>query len=216
MVRINEYGEIIRDDAPPSISPTPPPSPPAPPPRPPQVRNQGRPGPVLGMMIACAVVLGFLGGIVGFVAGNRWMKTEVPAAGQWNKSIRSFVHTVHIASWSSHPVHHAIQDATIPLRVLLCIAAGIGLMVAVFSDGPPLDNEGCGVLIFLGGVIVLGTALVGAVVRLLFYLLALPVTWFVNELSGPWTGLFLVGFCWAVIGAGIGLPIGGIVANRQR
>src|SRR5262245_50067303 len=112
MVRINEFGEIVRDD-PPANRPRPPA------PSPPPTRNADGPGRVLRMMIVGTVVLGLLGAAAGYGAGARWFRTDLPESGKWYRGVGSFWHAVHIASWSRHPVHHAIQDATMPLRVLL-------------------------------------------------------------------------------------------------
>jgi hypothetical protein len=211
MVRINEFGEIVRDDPKASRGrPSPPPAPP-PPPAPVRPSTDG-PGPViLGSILLGVLLLGGLGALAGYGAGSHWLATESVEPAKWSKSLGSFFHCLFVASWSRHSVHHAIQDVTIPVRILLVVAAGIGVLVAMFGEkNLPSENEIWGPFVGLVFLTVLATMLTNALVRVLVYLLAHPATWFVNEISGPWSGAIVVGLCWAVIGAVIGL-IAGII-----
>ena len=208
MVRINEFGEIIREDAQPPRPPSPPPSAPPPPPR----TGNKNDGVVFGMMILGAVLFGALGALAGYGAGDRWFATNVVESATWGKSFGSFFHSLFIASWSADPVQHAMQDVSIPLRVLLIGVTAIGLLIAVYRDKQPTnDKDGCGMLFGVLVMVLLATALVSLLVRLLIYALTYPVTWFLDAIDGPWAGLFVVGLCWAVIGGVLGLIVGGIM-----
>jgi hypothetical protein len=212
VVRINEFGEIIREDAPPSRSPSPPPS--APPPPPPPSTGNDKGGVVGGMTILGAVLFGALGALGGYGAGERWFATEAVESATWGKGFGTFFHCLFIASWSADPVHHAMQDVSIPLRVLLIGIAGIGLLIACFNQKPPSNEEsgGCSLLFAVLVMVLLGAAGASLLVRLLTYALTYPVTWFLDSIDGPWTGLLVVGLCWAVIGGVLGLIVGGIMA----
>jgi hypothetical protein len=209
VVRINEFGEIIRDDAPAPRPPSPPPS--APPPPPSTGNDKG--GVVFGMMIFGAVVLGGFGALGGYGAGERWFATEAVESATWWKGFGHFFHSLFIASWSADPVQHALQDVSIPLRVLLIAIVAIGLLISVFSEKQtPGENNGYVMLFGVLVMVLLGAALASLLVRLLIYALTYPVTWFLDVIDGPWTGLLVVGLCWAVIGGVLGLIVGGIMA----
>jgi hypothetical protein len=211
VVRINEFGEIIREDVPTPRAPSPPPS--APPPQRPSGTGNDKGGIVGGMMILGAVIFGILGAVGGYGAGERWFATDAVESATWGKSFGTFFHCLFIASWSADPVQHAMQDVSIPLRILLVALIAIGLLISVFSEKPTsTENDGCSMLFGVLIMLVIAGALVSVAVRLLIYALTYPVTWFVDTIDGPWTGLFVVGAVWAVIGGILGLIVGGIMA----
>jgi hypothetical protein len=166
------------------------------------------------MTILGALLFGVFGAVGGYGAGERWFATEVVESATWSKSFGSFFHCLFIASWSADPVQHVMQDVSIPLRVLLIGIAGIGILIACFNQKTPSNEEsgGCALVFVVAFMVLLGAAGASLLVRLLIYALTYPVTWFLDSIDGPWTGLFVVGACWAVVGGILGLILGGIMA----
>jgi hypothetical protein len=200
MTRINQFGEIVRDTAPPAPTTV----------GRSTARQQYFWAVVGGVMLAGAVLLGALGMLVGYGAGERWCHTEPAAEGAWQKGVGSFFHTVYLASWSSQPVQHAVSDASTPVRLVVVAAVLLWLTVVIVRSAAPNEQFGT-----LGSALFWDVPLsmaLSALLRLVFHLLTWPVTWFVGDVSGPYVGMFAVGLGYTVVGAVLGFFVGLLVA----